>query len=164
MLELIPQINIKSHIIRMVGVVQRNLQRTEHAIHAITRTAPEHVFFLQDVLDFPATQRIVSRHTQVMDATDALAELDATYQQGVVHELHMVGTHERQLLREVLLHGIATHHVHLRERNVGAEDQTSADGREDGETGTHGCHPFERTRHDGERSLTLVLKEIVRIQ
>ena len=127
----------------MVGVVQRNLQRTEHAIHAITRTAPEHGFLLQDVLDFSATQRIVTCQGEVMDTTDFLTEFHPADDEVIIHELHLIGAEEWQLVGQVLLSGIAAHYIHFRERDILAENQASMDGRDDGKTRGHGYNPLE---------------------
>ena len=99
-----------------------------------------------------------------MDASDALAELDASDEQGVVHELHLRGTHEWQLLGQVMLEDIASHGIHLGERNGLAEDESSVYRRKDGEPASDRNHTLERAGYGRERGIVLVLHKIIRIE
>ena len=85
----ISQIQIEPYIVRLIDVIEGGFERTEHAIHAIGKRTSPKAFFFQDVLDLMARKGIVAGQADVMDACNALAELDASDEQGVVHELHL---------------------------------------------------------------------------
>ena len=63
-----------------------------------------------------------------------------------------------------MLTRIATHHIHLRERDVLPEYQASADGREQGKAVGDGNYPLKGAGGNGKRCVVLILQEIVRVE
>ena len=51
MLELISQVDIEPHLLRMVRVVESSFKWTKHTVYPIGNGATEHIFLFHDVVE-----------------------------------------------------------------------------------------------------------------
>ena len=59
MLELISQVDIEPHLLRMVRVVESSFKWTKHTVYPIGNGATEHILFFHDVVEAVAAERTV---------------------------------------------------------------------------------------------------------
>ncbi len=74
-LEVVSQIHITTSFVSLIGIPERNLQRTEHTVHTISGTDTKQLFPFQYFEEVTVRQAIITCQSEIMNASHPLSEL-----------------------------------------------------------------------------------------
>ena len=100
-LEVVSQIHITTSFVSLIGIPERNLQRTEHTVHTISGTDTKQLFPFQYFEEVTVRQAIITCQSEIMNASHPLSEFHGCNHDRIVHQFHIGHTGKRQLLWNV---------------------------------------------------------------